>query len=72
MPDVLLNSSKWEAKCLKHFLAVWFANAIDATFLKRLLALGDKIWNETNLQDFAQDWMFKRTFENFQWNMKSD
>ena len=31
---------------------------IDATFLRRLLALAEKIWNETNLQEVAQDWMF--------------
>ena len=31
---------------------------IDATFLRRLLALAGKIWNETNLQEVAQDWMF--------------
>ena len=26
--------------------------------LRRLLVLADKIWNETNLQEIAQDWMF--------------
>ena len=30
---------------------------IDATFLRRSLALAEKIWNETNLQDVAQDWI---------------
>ena len=35
---------------------------IDATFLRRLLALGDKIWSETNLQEVVQDWMFQRKF----------
>ena len=31
---------------------------IDAMFLRRLLAFAEKIWNETNLQEVAQDWMF--------------
>ena len=31
---------------------------IDETFLRRLLALAEKIWNETNLQEVAQNWMF--------------
>ena len=31
---------------------------IDATFLTKLLALAEKIWNETNLQEVARDWMF--------------
>ena len=35
---------------------------IDATFLRRLLALAEKIWNETNLQGVAQDWMFQTKF----------
>ena len=30
----------------------------DETFLRRLLAFAEKIWNETNLQEVAQDWMF--------------
>ena len=31
---------------------------IDATFLGNLLALVEKIWNKTNLQEVAQDWIF--------------
>ena len=35
---------------------------IDAMFLRRLLALAQKIWNETNLQGIAKDWMFQTKF----------
>ena len=32
------------------------------TFLSRLLALAEKIWNQKNLQEVAQDWMFSTKF----------
>ena len=31
--------------------------------LRRLLALAEKTWNETNLQEVAQEWLFKRNLE---------
>ena len=34
--------------------------------------LAEKIWNETNLQEVAQDWIFKRNLLIFKWKMKSD
>ena len=35
---------------------------IHVTFLKRLLALAEKIWNETNLQEVAQVCVFETKF----------
>ena len=43
-------------------LPSWFRKlsivCTQATFLRILLALAEKIWNETNLQEVAQDWIF--------------
>ena len=63
---VILKNS---AKAFDSYLLYCSTKPIDVTFLRSLLALAEKIWNETKL---LKTGCFKRNLETSKWKLKSN